>query len=436
MPLRPIQILRRLNRRRGANQLKGHSMNLRIRLTAVAVALTSTSIAPAYADTPVGPAVEALLIEGRLADARAQLEAQLDSDAKDDDARFALGIVQTLEGGERLMQSLHRYGLDPGWMRDLPIVRLPVPVNPSPEPLTNEDFRQIIVELLADFARAEATLAAIESPDVRLPLHVGMYRLDFDDDGRADADEALWQLYARITRQDVNEQAASQFAITADRGDVHWLRGYIHLLSAMCEMFLAYDTSTLHDYTAQLFFPTAKTRFTETPNYLGPISWEAITDGIAFIHLLDCPVVEPERLKAAHSHWLAVIEQSRLSWKAILAETDDEQEWVPSPQQKNAAIPGAAISQEMVQGWHAVLDELEAVLTGEKRVPYWRGRRDVGVNVRRVFYEPTEFDLVMWFQGGAALPYLEEGEQTDPDFWRRLQTEFRGQFFWFALWVN
>jgi hypothetical protein len=43
---------------------------------------------------------------------------------------------------------------------------------------------------------------------------------------------------------------------------------------------------------------------------------------------------------------------------------------------------------------------------------------------------------VMWVQGGAALQYLEKGEQTDPDFWRRLQTEFRGQFFWFALWVN
>ncbi len=412
-------------------------MNLRIKLTAVAVLLTSIAIAPAYADTPVGPAVEALLIEGRLDDARAQLEAQLESDAKDDDARFALGVVQTLAGGERLMQSLHRYGLNPAWTTMLPFVRLPVPANPNPEPLTNEAFRQIIVELLADFARAEATLAAIQADEVRLPLHVGLYRLDFDGDGRADADEALWQLYARITGQRVNEAIAAEFAITADRGDAHWLRGYIHLLSAMGEMFLAYDTSALHDYTAQLFFPTAKTKFTEGPNYnFNPWPRELLFDGIAFVHLLDFPVAEPERLQAAHGHWLAVIEQSRLSWKAILAETDDEQEWVPSPKQKNAAIPGAVITDGMVQGWHAVLDELEAVLTGEKRVPFWRGNEKVGVNVRRVFFEPTEFDLVMWVQGGAALPYLEKGEQTDAGFWRRLQSEFRGQFFWFALWVN
>lgn len=412
-------------------------MKCKSNIVSVALALFLSVVNASHADTPVGPAVEAMLIGGRLDDARTQLEAQLVTDSKDDDARFALGFVQTLAGGERLMQSLHRYGLNPAWSTMLPFVRLPVPANPNPEPLTNEAFRQIITELLADFARAEATLAAIESSDVRLPLHVGLYRIDFDGDGRADADEALWQLYARITGQHVNEAVASQFAITADRGDVHWLRGYLHLLSAMCEMFLAYDTSALHDYTAQLFFPTAKTKFTEGPNCdFNPWPRELFFDGIAFVHLLNFPVAEPERLKAAHEHWLAVIDESRQSWKAILAETDDDAEWVPSPKQKNAAIPGAVITDGMVQGWHAVLDELEAVLTGAKRVPFWRGDDDVGVNVRRAFFEPTDFDLVMWIQGGAALPYLEKGEQTDPEFWTRLVREFRGQFFWFALWVN
>jgi len=37
-----------------------------------------------------------------------------------------------------------------------------------------------------------------------------------------------------------------------------------------------------------------------------------------------------------------------------------------------------------------------------------------GVNLRRVFTEPREFDLVLWVQGTAAVPYLEAGEVTTP----------------------
>jgi hypothetical protein len=93
------------------------------------------------------------------------------------------------------------------------------------------------------------------------------------------------------------------------------------------------------------------------------------------------------------------------------------------------------MSPEMVEGWHAVLDEWEAILQGKKLVPFWRGGSK-GVNIRRVFQEPTTFDLVLWVQGSAAVPYLEAGEVTSTIFWRDIQRGFRGQFFWFAVWVN
>jgi hypothetical protein len=390
----------------------------------------------AYSQTPVGPVVEAMLVQGKLADAEKQLNAQLEAAPKDDNARFALGVVQTLQGGERLMQSLYRYGLNPEWQTMLPIVRLPVPLNPNPEPLTNDAFRQITADLAGDLGKAEETLAKIESDDVRLPLHVGMYRLDFNTDGKAADDEMLWKIFARITGRNVSEDAAAGFVIAFDKGDVHWLRGYCRLLSAMCEMHLAYDTSSLHDHAAQLFFPTAKVRY-EFLTDGDANDWRYwFIDAVAFIHELRLPVAEPQRMAKAHANLLAVAEQSRLSWKAILAETDDDREWIPAPKQQNAAIPGARITQEMVDGWLAVVDELEAILKGEKLVPFWRGRETRGVNVKRVFMEPTEFDLVFWFQGTAAAPHLEKGELTKGDFWNRIVMGFRGQFFWFALWVN
>jgi hypothetical protein len=368
--------------------------------------------------------------------ARADFEARVAANADDDSARFALGVVQTLRAGERLIQSLYRYGLKPRWATQLPIVRLPVSENPAPQELTNEDFRAIVQQLLDDLASVEKTLAPIESSDPKVELAIGACRLDFNGDGRTEDYESLASVLSNVTNQQIPADAASGFVVALDRGDVHWLRGYCHVLSALCEMFLAHDTTKLHDYTAQLFFPTAKTRVPllaeEHPQW-----WrDPILDAIAFIHLLQFPVKEPERLQSAHAHLLAVVDQSRASWDAYLAETDDDREWIPNPKQKNAAIPGAEITPEMITAWRAVLDEFGAVLEGEKLIPFWRGEKPLGLNLKRVFYEPTEFDLVLWVQGGAAVPYLEEGPLTEPEFWTRLNREFRGQFLGFAIWVN
>jgi hypothetical protein len=344
--------------------------------------------------------------------------------------------VQTLRGGERLMQSLYRYGMNPGWTTNLPFLRLPVPLNPKPEPLTNEAFRKIIVQLTEDLAQADQTLAAIESADVKLTLHLGMYRLDFDGDGEATDQETLWKVFGRITGRNVNESTASSFVMALDKGDVHWLRGYCHLLSGLCEMGLAYDTRELHDHSARLFFPTAKVPYDFLGSHEAGFDPELFMDGIAFIHEIHLPVAEPQRLAHAREHFLEMIAQSRLSWKAILAETDDDHEWIPSPKQSQPAVPGALVTQGMVDAWMAVLDEVEAVLNGQKLIPFWRNAEGRGVNLKRAFLEPREFDLVLWVQGTAATPYLEEGPKTKGDFWNRIRSGFRGQFFWFALWVN
>jgi hypothetical protein len=399
-------------------------------LAASASLAASPSIAQAEAIQFPGAAPVALSA------AQADFEARVAANADDDSARFALGVVQTLRAGERLIQSLYRFGLKPRWATQLPIVRLPVSENPAPQELTNEDFRQIVRQLLDDLDGVEKTLAPIESSDCKVELAIAACRLDFNGDGRAEDYESLASVLSEVTSQQIPAEATTGFVVALDRGDVHWLRGYCHVLSALCEMFLAYDTAKLHDYTAQLFFPTAKTRVPllseEHPEW-----WrDSFLDAIAFIHLLQFPVKEPERLKAAHDHLLAVVDQSRASWDAYLAETDDDREWIPNPKQKNAAIPGAEVTPEMITAWRAVLDEFAAVLEGEKLIPFWRGEKPLGLNLKRVFYEPTEFDLVLWVQGGAAIPYLEEGELTDPGFWRELNSEFRGQFIGFAFWVN
>src|SRR5262249_34072772 len=98
---------------------------------------------------------------------------------------------------------------------------------------------------------------------------------------------------------------------------------------------------------------------------------------------------------------------------------------------------GQKVSAEMIAGWMTFLDEAEAILKGKKLLPFWRGNQDVGVNLRRVFTNPPRnMDLVLWIQGTAAAPYLEKGEMTSNETWRRLERIFHGNFINFAVWIN
>jgi len=261
--------------------------------------------------------------------------------------------------------------------------------------------------------------------------------------GRGDAEEkeALAKVLSRVMRGRAGSEAMLlKMTIAFDRGDVHWLRGYCHLLMGFSEVVLAHDGKELFQRTAQLFFPNL-----DTPHpYLkhtdhrraGWWDFEELADAIALIHLINLPVKEPARMKAALKHFKAVIAQSRQSWQAISQEMDDDREWIPSPRQ-SSVLPGMRVSEEMVSGWSEFLVELKAILDGKKLVPFWRGKPGArGVNINKVFTDPHRFDLVLWIQGSGAAPFLEKGSLTEPKFWNRLNRTFRGNFVGFAIWFN
>jgi hypothetical protein len=106
------------------------------------------------------------------------------------------------------------------------------------------------------------------------------------------------------------------------------------------------------------------------------------------------------------------------------------------PIQSKRAFLGIPLGQDRVDSWRDFLDEADELLSGKRLAPFWRGKEGRGVNLRRVFTEPRTLDLVLWIQGTAATPYLEEGPLTKPAVWARLQQVFGGQFIGFALWFN
>ena len=76
----------------------------------------------------------------------------------------------------------------------------------------------------------------------------------------------------------------------------------------------------------------------------------------------------------------------------------------------------------------------DAILNGKKLIPHWRLAK--GINFRRALTEPTIFDPILWAQGSAALPYLEDGPISDAEAWNRITSMLEGNFLGYAMWFN
>lgn len=413
-----------------------------ITITTSLIVWLSTTRVPA-SSALVTPSLDPYLVSGDLAGGEKAMQDRLKVKPDDDKARFSLGILQTTRAIERMMQSLYRYGLRETPFGDgIPFLRLPATGNPNPELLTYENMQQMFRDWVADFEKVRATLELIKDNNVKLPIRIGLARLDFNGDGKVTDKESLWKVFASVTNSRVTEQDAKKFLIAFDTADALWLQGYTHVLGAMGEFLLAYDRREIFEACAHLFFNKVDTphKFLlseqERDFYRNP--W-AFADLIAAIHLMRFPVANAPRMTKVLEHAQAMLRLSRQSWQLIMAETDNDREWLPNPKQKGV-IPNVEITQEMIDGWLGFVNEADTLLAGKKLVPFWRVSHSPsaskGINLRRVFTEPRTMDMVLWIQGTAATPYLEKGKLTDFGVWERLGRVFGGDLFGFTVWFN
>jgi len=288
---------------------------------------------------------------------------------------------------------------------------------------------------------------------VKLPIDLANIKIDLNGDGELAEAEGFSGILRVVNRRrpQPGAQQAPGMKITFDSGDVPWLRGYCHFLGAFCDFVLAYDHQELFDHCGHLIYRKAipSKEWPDEPLDLPEASNRnnaQILDVIAAFHLMKFPVREPQRMASARLHLLEMIDTSRQSWELITAEKDDDHEWLPNP--KQTGVLQIPITQDVIDGWHLVLIEMEEILEGRKLIPFWRdyfyvfGRRPEipergrGINLKRYFQEPTDFDLIMTIQGANMLPYIDRGELSTPETWTNLRRVFRGQFFGFAVWFN
>ncbi len=395
------------------------------------------------------PLCEKYLVEGRLAAGEKALAKHLAGKPDDDEARFGLAVIQFLRGVEHLGAGLYKHGFKTSSnFRLLEAVTKYLPENPNPEKLDYAGARKLVQVWVEDLERAGATLDRIKDDKVKLRLPVGRIAIDLFGPGHTVSAVAL--LGALDMQQ--AQKVAEKIHITFDRGDACWLRGYCHFLAAWGELYLALDTKEMFECVAHRFFakvdsPHAylqeeKNSFKGLEADLG--SFPQLADLVTFIHFwLRLPVKEPARMKKALTHLEGMVRNGKAMWKYILAETDDDEEWIPNP--KQTGVLGVKVTEEMVKNWRATLDEVERILQGKRLLPFWRGkeadRATRGVNLRKAFTDPPKhLDLIRWIQGSAATAYLEKGTITKLAERRtlaELNRAFGGfNFFGFAVWFN
>lgn len=319
---------------------------------------------------------QALLSTRTLSKTAEEIE-RIPEEARSSQHQAALGITRFFQAIEYLGQQHYRYGVFYSDLRNVPLLRVPVPLNEAPEPVTYEQAAEVLVGMRERLVSAEQTLAQIDDATLKLSLPVFLILIDYDNNGKEGQDETLGELLLNLNPTFLRQQGqeplpleilAEQFVIGFDQADVYWLRGYCHVLLSMCEFMLAHDGRDLYHVLARRIYanPTdAAEAFPKTDIWTNNIA-----DAIAAIHLARFPVVHPEGYQACHGHLKSVIALSRKCWEAAEAETDDDREWLPNPQQ--TGLLQLPVSRSMIDTWKTFLSESEEILDGRKLVGHWR----------------------------------------------------------------
>jgi hypothetical protein len=410
------------------------------------------------------------------------IEALMREKGETPESYFAIGMLEFVRGIEELAQALYLHGLaapETGAM--VPALTVPVPRNPDPETLDYDGVRLMLLRLQRQMDEAAEALlmagrAEGEGADFVVPLDPAAIRIDLDGDGAGDSGEAVAAIIARAFGEDEtlfsSDGAVTPPAITTpppagrpgaearsrsaprppvrsettpvgitigfDRADAIWLAGYANVIAAQADFLLAHDFSQLVEVSFHRLFPRAGLPMQDVPDAgLGIIdaaSDSAIADAIAAIHALNWPVVEPDRLKRVLERAKTVTQLSRENWQAILAETDDFAELVPSPRQSQSMGEDMPVTEAVIAAWMATLDTVEAVLDGELLLPHWRFKQ--GFDLKAYFETATRTDFVLIGTGHGARPFLRDGPIADAESFSALNAVMGDDWLGYAFWFN
>jgi hypothetical protein len=351
---------------------------------------------------------------------------------------FALGALRFLGGIETALQARWQLGVTDSMMM-LPVMRLPIPENPAPQPFDPALVTTIFTSISARMEGAREPLAQISADaDFGVEIALGDIWFDINANTARDPGEDAGAVFGPILmgwQWDERDPATPLPTVRFDAADAVWLLAYTHLLQGISETVIAYDPTV------------AITRMVETRAALGLVRTEPVEGEYdfddSFGEFADILSVvmgaldqqpDADRLASAHTHFLAMVAQNRRFWPLVNAETDNASEWIPNDAQQSAL--GITLPPGAGKTWLAVLDDAEGLLQGTLLIPYWRTDTSHGVNLNAMFTNPAPIDLIGWIQGYAAVPYIEQGRTVSGDSWMAFEQMMAGDALLFTVFLN
>ena len=317
-------------------------------------------------------------------------------------------------------------------MSGLPFLRLPVAPNPAPEGFYPAVIEEIFTAALSDLDGALVQLDQItDSDDVAVVIDTDDLWFDVNANGTRDAGEGLFA----IAGADLSRALNSDFVapvVRFDTSDAAWLSAYAHLLSGASETVLSLDPTAaiarvtesaaaieaLHGQRQMIFMPDED-------------EW---VDVVAmFIHAIE-GTPDPVRTRAAHGHFLAMIQDNKLFWDRVSREDDNDREWIPNKTQVSA-LP-VPFPPELGDQWRSVLTEAEMLLNGDLLISHWRFPTGTGINVATFMQDPPELNVISMIQGETFVPYVESGPEMSGQAWRTFERMLGGDAILYAIILN
>ncbi|NNE56592.1 MAG: hypothetical protein HKN36_00645 [Hellea sp.] len=350
-------------------------------------------------------------------------------------AQFELGVVETM----RAIETVYRYRYDhfSGQLPLTPGGRHRLPTNPDAEfdpAFIDNAMRDGLVHL----KRATNALENASGKDFAVVLNVDDFWFDIDQDGKQGENEALMQYLPGILGnpnsmrwREVPEIGEIRF----DTADADWLLAYAHTLSGMAEIVLAMDTAP-----AIKQITDGREALLDGRDPSNMFGFDEEVDSFAAFIMIMRGAPKAEHSRRAHKHFLAMVDANQDFWKRLEEEDDDDREWIPNSRQSSAL--GPQVPPELAESWQHVLGDIRDLLEGRKLVPYWRieqaedGGAEYGLNLKAIFMDPPDTDIILLIQGASLAPYLEKGELVDRDAWREFSRLTGRQTGMFALWFN
>ena len=367
---------------------------------------------------------------GGLAPAEARLSALASPAAEE---QFALAGIRFLGAVERALQLRWQVGLEADWT-ELPVLRLPIPANPEAREIKGEDITALLSGIIGDMEAARETLPP-QGAEFALEIDLADLWFDINANNTRDEGEELVRVAGTALGFGGNWQPApGEMVIRFDTADAAWLEAYTHLLAGIATTIQAYDPGPATDRIVQASKEVYALWGDSQPDNAWDMMFGKQVDRLTI--LLRAMEQKPDQAlaSAAHDHFLKMIEANRRFWPLVLAETDNDREWVPNEAQVSAL--GISLPEGTIERWQGVLHEAEQLLQGELLIPHWRYGAEAGISLKKLFDEAPAIDLIGMIQGEALLPYAEKGPLISGEAWSEFERMLQGDALMIAVFFN